>query len=104
MTQLRHHHSAHVAPHQAGPCHETWPTSPCSGMVLGWGRAMPVRTPFQEGLILAVSLLLPLCGAKVANAAEINVLSGRGFSPVLDAVVGDFEQKTGHTVKISYRP
>jgi molybdate transport system substrate-binding protein len=65
---------------------------------------MQVRTPFKASLILAVSLSLPLCAAKVANAAEINVLSGRGFSPVLDAVVGDFEQKTGHTVKISYGP
>ena len=65
---------------------------------------MPVRTPFKTSLILAVSLSLPLWAAKVAIAAEINVLSGRGFSPVLDAVVSDFEQKSGHTVKVSYGP
>jgi molybdate transport system substrate-binding protein len=40
----------------------------------------------------------------IANAAEIQLLSGRGFSPVLDALVGEFERTSGHKVKISYDP
>lgn len=39
-----------------------------------------------------------------ANGAELKVLSGRGFSPVLDNVRGDFEHTTGHTLAIQYGP
>src|SRR5450759_4966232 len=55
----------------------------------------------------AVGALFSLSGSMdgaVANAAEIKLFSGRGFSPVLDALVGDFERSSGHKVTISYGP
>src|SRR5450759_764199 len=55
----------------------------------------------------AVGALFSLSGSMdgaVANAAEIKLFSGRGFSPVLDALVGEFERTTGHKVTISYGP
>jgi molybdate transport system substrate-binding protein len=42
--------------------------------------------------------------AHVAQAAEIKLLSGRGFSPVLDTLAGQFEGATGNKVTISYGP
>jgi molybdate transport system substrate-binding protein len=62
----------------------------------------------RRGLIKAVGAatawLLPLfvSDAMVASAAEIKVASGRGFRPVLDALVGDFERATRHKVVVSY--
>jgi hypothetical protein len=47
----------------------------------------------------AVGALFSLSGSMdgaVANAAEIKLFSGRGFSPVLDALIGDFERSSGH--------
>src|SRR5450759_800552 len=55
----------------------------------------------------AVGALFSLSGSMdgaVANAAEIKLFSGRGFSPVLDALIGDFERSSGHKVTISYGP
>jgi molybdate transport system substrate-binding protein len=52
----------------------------------------------------ALFSLASLMNGAVANAAELKVFSGRGFSPVLDALVGDFEQSTRHKVTISYGP
>jgi molybdate transport system substrate-binding protein len=40
----------------------------------------------------------------VANAADVKLFSGRGFSPVLDALVGEFEHTSRHKVTISYGP
>jgi molybdate transport system substrate-binding protein len=34
----------------------------------------------------------------------VKLFSGRGFSPVLDALVGEFERTSGHKVTISYGP
>jgi molybdate transport system substrate-binding protein len=57
------------------------------------------------GVVVGVSFsLFNLADEAIANAAEIKLLSGRGFSSVLDALVGDFERSTGHKVSISYGP
>jgi molybdate transport system substrate-binding protein len=46
--------------------------------------------------------VLSCLAAQVAHAAEIKLSSGRGFRPVLDALIGEFERTTGHKVAISY--
>jgi molybdate transport system substrate-binding protein len=53
-------------------------------------------------IAVASWLMLPLTAP--ASASEITLLSGRGFSPVLDTVLGEFEGATGHRLKISYGP
>jgi molybdate transport system substrate-binding protein len=42
--------------------------------------------------------------ATAASGVELNVLSGRGFSPVLDALRGQFENTTGDKLTIQYGP
>jgi molybdate transport system substrate-binding protein len=57
--------------------------------------------------ILAISfgLFTALAGiATAARGAELKVLSGRGFSPVLDALQNEFERTTGHKLTIQYGP
>jgi molybdate transport system substrate-binding protein len=52
----------------------------------------------------ALFSLTSFSAGAVANAAEVKLISGRGFSPVLDALVGEFERTSGHKVTISYGP
>jgi molybdate transport system substrate-binding protein len=63
-----------------------------------------LMTAIFTAVVGASISLFSLVGAAIANAAEIKLLSGRGFSPVLDALVGEFERTTGHKVTISYGP
>ena len=69
---------------------------------------MSKKQLFMAAIFTAVAgasfSLSGLVGTANANAAEIKLLSGRGFSPVLDALVGEFERTTGHKVTISYGP
>jgi|NGEPerStandDraft_6_1074524.scaffolds.fasta_scaffold17483_5 molybdate transport system substrate-binding protein len=69
---------------------------------------MSKKQLFMAAIFTAVAgasfSLFGLVGAANANAAEIKLLSGRGFSPVLDALGGEFERTTGHKVTISYGP
>jgi molybdate transport system substrate-binding protein len=57
----------------------------------------------SAGALIGSILSLILCGS-VASAAEVKVASGRGFSPVLDALAGDFERTSGHKLIIGYGP
>jgi molybdate transport system substrate-binding protein len=55
----------------------------------------------------AIGLLLLTAFAAIAtaaNGAELHVVSGRGFSPVLDALRGQFEATSGHKLMIQYGP
>lgn len=65
---------------------------------------LTAKALLKTGVLLAIWLSFSLWGPRRADAAEIILLSGRGFSPVLDAVVGEFERTTGHAVKINYGP
>jgi len=61
----------------------------------------------RQSAIVAITLGLIAACAEVAagpSAAELNVLSGRGFSPVLDALRAPFENATGHKLTIQYGP
>jgi molybdate transport system substrate-binding protein len=63
-----------------------------------------VRAVVVAAVIGALFFLFCVTEGAIANAAEIKLLSGRGFSPVLDALVGEFERTTGHKVTIGYGP
>jgi molybdate transport system substrate-binding protein len=62
------------------------------------------RAIFVIAMAGASFFQLNLIEGTIANAAELKLFSGRGFSPVLDALVGEFERTTGHKVTISYGP
>lgn len=56
----------------------------------------------RRGSILLISI--GLLAATAARSAELEVFSGRGFSPVLDTVSPDFEHATGHKLTVQYGP
>jgi molybdate transport system substrate-binding protein len=62
------------------------------------------RRDFIKVIAASTAWLVPifLCNGMVASAAEIKVMSGRGFRPVLDALVSEFEPTTGNKVAVSY--
>jgi ABC-type molybdate transport system substrate-binding protein len=62
-------------------------------------RAFPVVVSLAVIGIFGVPMTVS--DGAVAKAAEIKLLSGRGFRPVLDALVPDFERTAGHKVTIS---
>jgi molybdate transport system substrate-binding protein len=49
-----------------------------------------------------VALVIGLCQAAVASAAEIKVLSPAGFRPVLNELGPQFERSTGHKLVVVY--
>jgi molybdate transport system substrate-binding protein len=51
-----------------------------------------------------VASLITLALAGAASAAEINVLCSNGLRAVVDDLVPQFEQKTGHKVKLTFEP
>jgi len=56
-------------------------------------------------LAIGLGLLAPFAEmTTAADSVELKVLSGRGFSPVLDALRGEFEHTSGHKLSIQYGP
>lgn len=53
--------------------------------------------------VLAAGVFL-ISAASLAGATEIKVISAAVMKPVLTELVGEFEQTTGHKLRISYEP
>ncbi|MBI2294005.1 MAG: substrate-binding domain-containing protein [Betaproteobacteria bacterium] len=66
-----------------------------------------IRTSSAPMIVVAVaavisSFLLVATASGVANAAEIKVLSAVGVKPVMIELIPQFEQSSGHKVKVDY--
>jgi ABC-type molybdate transport system substrate-binding protein len=60
--------------------------------------AAPIANVTAGGTILNAACAI----TTTASSAELHVLSGRGFSPVLDALRDQFEGASGHKLTIQY--